>query len=282
MWKRGRILVVVFAAALLAVLVWAVLRASAPAPEPVYNGKPLSYWLGVYSSDTNVNGRTWGESEYAIQEIGTNAIPIFLQMLRAHDSLLKTKVLKWASRHRIPGIHYRDPMVINIEAMDGFSALGVRASNAVPELIKILDQNYSSSSRGCTAFTFAYIGPEAKLAVPALLRAATSTNEYVYGNSITALGGIQADPKVVVPVLIRALQNSSPVTRWNAVYGLGNFHGDAKSAVPALVAMLNDTNLDTSLGQDSLHSHIEHALQQIDPETYASVVTNAALESAKK
>jgi HEAT repeats len=282
MGKRGRVLIALTAVAVLAVLAWTLLHA--PAPEPVYNGKPLSYWLQGYMMagyNYGTNRPTAYEAAAAMRGAGTNSIPVLLQMLRAHDSPLKTKLLIWTTRHHIPGIHYTQPITLNVEASLAFYALGPQATNAVPDLIKILDQNISDGSRGSTASVLGKIGPEAAAAVPALLRAAASTNEFVYTSALSALGWIHADSGEVVPVLIKALHDPWAGTRSSAIFALGCFGGDAKSAVPALVALLNDPSLNSnrSPGPTSasfnLRGLVQKTLQQIDPGTYARVVTNA-------
>ena len=58
--------------------------------EPVYQGKSLSFWLQGYIQGGSYIG-VWPEPEVdeAVRQIGTNAIPALLHMLRAHDSKLK-------------------------------------------------------------------------------------------------------------------------------------------------------------------------------------------------
>ncbi len=295
MGKRGRFIVGALVVALLAVLAWTLLRAPAPAPEPVYNGKPLSYWLQGFGPYPNTTRPTETEALVAIQQIGTNAIPTLLQMLRAHDSPLKYKLRIWAIRRGLIRIIYKIPwdynnslpFAFNFRAMRGFQQLGPLATNAVPDLIRVLDHPVSPESESLTAGALGAIGPGAKAAVPALLRAAASTDLSVRNAALLALGQIHADPDAVVPVLIKGLQNPSNVMRWTAAGALGNFQSEAKSAVPALVALLNDPNLNlppvgTAFpGRNDLRTQVEHALKQIDPETYARVVTNAAPDSTR-
>jgi hypothetical protein len=253
-----------------------------------YNGKPLSYWFAQLDSPTNYNNNTaYQDAMNAVSQVGTNAIPILLQMLRANDSLLKTKVLTWAAQRRFLHFHYTKPNLINVRATWGFHELGPRAASAVPELVKILEQNISPESEWQTANALGFIGPEAKAAVPLLLRAAQSTNDSFRGSAFWALAGIHADADAVVPVLIRGLRDPNAVVRADAASGLGQFRSDARSAVPALVAILVDPNaasnsVPLSRGVKlSVRSFAETALQQIDPETYARVVTNTGPDSTK-
>ncbi len=96
MGKRGRILIVVVAISVVGVVGWSIFHAWSAPPEPMYQGRPLSYWLLGYSFPFNgTNAPSRADADAAIKDAGTNAIPLLLQMLRAHDSPLKTKLLRW-------------------------------------------------------------------------------------------------------------------------------------------------------------------------------------------
>src|SRR5208337_1192239 len=124
MGKRGRMVVVALAVALLAVMAWAVLRAPALGPDPVYNGKPLSYWLLAFNPAPRTPNRPAAHEAFeALRQIGSNAVPTLLQLVRAHDFPPKVKLLNWAMRHHIPGIHYSDPELFNLEGAAGFGVL---------------------------------------------------------------------------------------------------------------------------------------------------------------
>src|SRR5580698_7244640 len=138
MGKRGRVLIAATAITVLTVLAWTLLHA--PAPEPVYNGKPLSYWLqGFGNVSKNTTLPNDGEATAAIRQIGTNAIPTLLRMLRAHDSPFKSRFLKWAYHYRFVRLRYQSAGNLNMEALRGFSELGPAATDAIPDLIKTLD-----------------------------------------------------------------------------------------------------------------------------------------------
>ena len=277
MGKRGRFLIAIAAIAVLAVLAWAILLS--PAPEPFYKGKPLSYWLQGYTGNPGTNPPpTYAEANAAVDEIGTNAIPVLLQMLRAQDSPIKTKVIIWARRYRLIRNYYTVPSIQNIRARQGFEELGPRAIIAVPDLIKILDDNRSPRSQWAAACSLGSIGPGAKAAVPSLLREAVGTNQPVRMSSIMALGDIHEDPNTVVPFLIKTLHDPLKGNRSNAAFALGSFGAAATSAVPALVALFNDPNVNSNptppVASFDVRSNIKYALQQIDPKVYARVVTN--------
>jgi HEAT repeat protein len=291
MGKRGRAVILIAACGvtLLAALAWTLLHGPAFVPEPVYQGKPLSYWLrgyeGSYRGNNMPNQPTRADADAAILDAGTNAIPTLLRMLRANDSPLRRKIFAWAMNMRVFS-HHEYAASLNMQAGQGLEKLGPLAGSAVPELIKILDQTNSSGSQCWAAIALGQLGQtcgETKAAVPSLLRAAVDTNDAVRNNALFALGPIGADPDAVVPVLIKALHDPWAPNRANAASSLAHFKGDAKAAVPTLVALLSDTNINSNSPSSShpagiqvnVQTQVEFALRQIDPETYRRVVTNA-------
>jgi hypothetical protein len=271
MEKRGRVLIAVVAVAVLATLVWTLL---ARPSEPVYKGGSLSYWL-IQRTDSNSKAER-DEAATAIRAMGTNAIPTLLRMMRAKESRFKSR---WLARrwYGLFEMHFSEPAGIVARAEEGFDVLGTDAASAVPELSKILDETLSPECASRTANALGNIGPDGRAAVPSLLRAATKTKGTAHYEAFWALGKIHADPGSAVPVLLGVVSNT-PADRMYAVHALGEYRGDARTAVPTLVALLNDPNVKAispyGTGFVSDRSEVENALKQIDPETYARVVTN--------
>ncbi len=256
--------------ALLVIAVCLVLDTGGP-PEPVYNDKPLTYWLR-----RGVGPRTWfgrrgslPPEEEAVKTIGTNAIPTLLRLLRAHDGRVKRLVGEVA--RELPFIHFSYwPAVVRHEAaLFGFLNLHSKAKCAVPDLIELYQEKVSEDSQEATARALAFIGRDAEAAVPVLLQGASNAPTLVRAASIYALGEIQTSAELVVPVLINSLKDSDIYVRAAAADALAKFgikSEAAKPAVPALVNALSDTN-------ESLNAAAEEALKVIDP---------AALEKARK
>jgi len=92
MRNRYRILLAVWALLLLGLIAWPVLRRR----EPVYQGKQVSVWLVQYAQNIGFlpglpgpeNPQLEKEAETAIGHIGTNAVPIYLRMIRSGESPL--------------------------------------------------------------------------------------------------------------------------------------------------------------------------------------------------
>jgi len=95
------------------------------------------------------------------------------------------------------------------------------------------------TDRRYTADMLGYIGPEAKAAVPALVKALGDSDTGVLYCVARALGKIGPEAKAAVPALVKTLGDSDPIVRVNATWALGEIGPDAKDAVPALVKALD-------------------------------------------
>jgi HEAT repeat protein len=97
------------------------------------------------------------------------------------------------------------------------------------------------------------IGPDAKDAVPVLLRALTNQSDVVRINATAALGKIQADPSHVLPALMLRLGDSNALVRENAILAIKRFGREAKQAVPALFQLLHDEKYDPATAPPAKH-----------------------------
>jgi hypothetical protein len=258
MRKTPQIALTVSLMAVGGVIAWQVLRGR----EPGYQGKPLSVWLEGY--DVPKNQAAWQRTDEAVRQIGTNALPELLQMLRLTDSApWKQKLLALAYKQHFIKIHHIKAWGQNWRAATALGAMGSEACGAVPELIQLYENPISGPSQRYTLMALGKIGPPAKMAIPSLLRTvSTSTDEDVRANTVFALGGIHEEPEQVIPVLIKCLADPSIAVQGEAAEGLGNFRENAKPAVPALVLLLQNPNQDVV-------NHAKAALLRIDPEAAA-------------
>jgi HEAT repeats len=254
MEKKWRILLAALLVAPLCGFGWWLLRPS----EPSYKGKSLSVWLEYLASD---DGNT-PEAREAVRQIGANAIPTLLRMLRANDSPLKTKCIELLDRQHLVKVRITPALEKNYEAGDAFSALGVDAAVALPDLIQIYDEKISTDSQRMTAVSIGGIGPAASVAIPTLLRGLQTTNDPVRGYTVYALGEIHSEPVLVVPELANLLHDSNGDVRCFAAQALGEYGTSAESSVPDLIRMLNDP-------QALTRYMATNALKQIDPEADA-------------
>jgi len=239
--------------------------------EPVYQGKALSVWLQTYNSASGP-GRgspAWKETDDALGHIGTNAIPLLLRMLRARDSGLKLRLVAWAQKQQFIKIHFVPAAARNIEASRAFIDLGNTAKGAIPDLIKAYEETQSVDAWSAIEDAFAWIGPDARPALPLLLRATTNSNNRVRANALWALGEIHAEPDSCVPALLRGLNGGDAWVQTSAAHALGMFGPDASAAIPALAQFAQLSQLSgTSTSRSSViqvHFEALRALRKIDP-----------------
>jgi HEAT repeat protein len=158
---------VVMTAAFLAGFAWLVLHRH----EPYYHGKPLSFWLddACRTQAFQIEGAA-PDAEGAMRELGAHALPDLLQLLRSAN-YIPEQIMGEMSRENqfaflhMPGVDYREPMVCW-----ALKRLGPEAKPAVPQLIRLLDRR-DSDEKTAAANCLASIGPGAEAAVPALLAA---------------------------------------------------------------------------------------------------------------
>jgi hypothetical protein len=239
-----RILLVVVPIIGIGVVIWISL-ALRPPPEPVYEGRPLSYWLSGYDAG-NYNyfhphgprAPSFAETEKAITEIGTNAVPILLRMLQQRKSRVADRLWKLARKQHFIALPSRAYETQQFTALSGLRSLGSEGSVATPRLIRIYESNPSSAFlEQSVPDILGQIGPAARQAVPMLLRATGHTNEAVRNDAVYALGRIGAEPELVVPLLVKRLKDTDAQVRTQAARALGGFGGHARSAVPALMEL---------------------------------------------
>ena len=208
--------------------------------EPTYKGLPLSEWLAppVYTGSLkymDLHART-DEADKAVRQIGSNAVPVLIRMLRAKDSAFADRLRNLAGHFmRIP---YISAYEWNQRAMHGFAVLGAQAESAVPALIDIANQDGSPMARCNAMVALGYIGRVARPAVPSLLQCATNSDGTLRADAIFALGRIHSEPDKVVPALTNALHDTSFPVRLHALIALEQFGPNAKLAVPALLEFL--------------------------------------------
>jgi hypothetical protein len=258
MRKRVQIALAVLLLVVVGVIAWQVLRSS----EPVYQGRPLSGWLDQWEKSSLFPGsEARNQAQAAIRQIGTNALPLFLEWAAAHDSILKKKVMALAKRQSLIKVHLRSEEDYHARSDAGFSALGPMAKPAVPALIDLLSHE-DDQVRVAAAFDLMWIGPEAQESVPALAKCLSSTNSWILRFRATrCLAHIHMRPEMAVPGLVQNLGQSGVPER-ETIGALVAFGAQAKPAVPKLLGLLEDKNPIT-------RSSAVQALKLIDPEAAA-------------
>jgi len=223
--------------------------------EPVYQGKALRAWLSEdYSAWARQDRQAQDTAEGGIRQIGTNAIPTLLKMMRKKDSPFVSGLIPLWERHimrrpYLPAwVRSRSwfparASVLNMQALKGFEVLRANAQPAVPELITIYELHISPQQQFCVGQALLAIGPQAaRAAIPSFIRAAGSSDTRVREFAIWALSQVHAEPSLVVPALVKSLSDTSANNRSIAAMGLKEigWSGGARPAVPKLVQLLTD------------------------------------------
>jgi len=270
--------------------------------EPTYEGRTLSKWLASGASPSSLE---LSNSQHAIRQIGTNAIPCLLRWMSFEPSPLRYKILGLSSR--LPGtlpqkvypyLSGRSQDQLAQAAQFGLRTLGPEARSAAPELARLaITARYPERASSCAGL-LSSLGPDA---LPGLVAVATSTNldaarcaaggiasfgtnalphvptllralhgsrdEPAYG-AVTALGALHLWPSTVVPELTLLLDPTNhDIRRFSAVNALPQFGYEAKSAVPALQNALTDPDTQMrSLARKALTSIAPEALTNLPPQ----------------
>ncbi len=262
MGKRLRtILAAVFLIAV-GLLVWTAWRSG----EPVYQGKPLTFWIDQYQQHLLARRDTEQESKRdqaraAIREIGTNALPALLAMVGKKDLPLKTRLLTLIRKQSVIRLRLYNDDYYHARSSYGFAALGPAAKPAVPALIELL-RDRNPRVRACAAHSLGLIGPEAEAAVPALLPLLDERNEGIpILESMGALGFIHQQPEIVIPALLQFL--NGPRKDWNyatpALDALGWYRDEARFTMPVIEEYLHHPDV-------SKRNAALNALNKIDRE----------------
>ena len=197
--------------------------------DPVYHGKTLSEWLLFEYLGQDLEG----EAEPALRQIGTNAIPLLLDLVGTTEwnkGRLAAK-FKTAAGKRLPlrGIKAEDFRSMGLYA---FQELGTNAESAVPRLAKLLRNEETCME---AAAVLAGVGPKGF----AVLTNAFQDRDLVEV-VVLALGSYGGgDQKAITRLLITALKDPDPIIRGNAADRLAG--KDAALAVPALIPVLDDS-----------------------------------------
>lgn len=204
---------------------------SSQAKEPSYNNKPLSEWICCGSPD---------DQEQAFLHIGTNSLPIVLDLIGASDKNMKWVAMRLESRELREKAISGDEGVVNAireSASKAFEILGTNAESAVPQLVRILNENDQVTSI-YAADSLGRVGSKGFIALTnALTTGKTNTRVAIVGE--LAQGGFNSE--VVTPLLIGLLKDRLPDVRRLAAEGLGGRDPDV--VIPLLIQVLDDTDM---------------------------------------
>jgi hypothetical protein len=128
--------------------------------EPTYEGRSLTSWLRQLDTPQSPGAPAfWGEEDgqppeivqaiRAIRVIGTNGVPILLNLLKSKDDTTykyKNEVEKIINRLGFSNFHFYEARQKRRWAECGFIILGKQAQSAAPELMQIVQRNPDQQS----------------------------------------------------------------------------------------------------------------------------------------
>jgi HEAT repeat protein len=249
---------------------------SLPSGEPVYQGKTLRSWLEQFGTNhwaAGHGGNLDRQAEAAIQHIGTNAVPFYLQLLTARESPLKVKLLTlgqkpWLAAFHIPSVaEYRKQLDLRKTlGAYGFVALGEKAKPFIPALIA-LNNDEVRRTRHLAIFALRCLGPIASEALPEMFVCLNDPDFTIRSEAATAVGEIHQESEKSVRILIDFIEkyradriNWFPID--DAIRSLAKFGAQAKPAAPSLVELLDDP-------EQGIRGAATNALREIDPDAAA-------------
>ncbi len=232
---------------------------------PYYPGS--YYGVAVWRRRAARNPR----AERAVRALGTNALPVLVEMAASRESFFRMVLGQMALDRSMDYLHLPPQYGKHEVAAWAFKLLGPAGRPAVPVLARLLEDR-DPSVRMAAADCLAGIGPEAREAVPGLIRAlqaprgpgwnqdqAVAAAAYALGEigpaaaaAIPFLAGITNDAAQVALIKIRQgsfqafferLKDTSKPDQWcltaQAVSLLGT---NADPAIPSLLAAFQNTN----------------------------------------
>jgi len=228
---------ITLAFASLAIAVLAALTVLFPR-EPMYHGKRLSAWLrdvengGAVTTERSVHARE------ALRQIGTNAVPCLLKMLRAQDPTWKTEAVGWLQDKCNIDWSFSLANSQWQRALAGFETLGGTAEPAIPDLRAMISGADRDLAIRAMRALRGISGPQT---MPFFLEALRNTNLVMRGEAITVLGNFRGRARDAVPTLLKELESNETTIRLQAARALGDIAMDADVTVPALTRCLSDS-----------------------------------------
>jgi len=135
-------------------------------PEPKYLGRTVTEWLDRLESSESHSFDGIG-CETAFQELGTNALPVFLRYLVARDGSLRERAVGLINGQKLVRVHFKTAAERRGQIYLAISYLGTNAWSAVvPQLTKLMSNSDVEIRRyalGC--FANIYLEKTAWLAV---------------------------------------------------------------------------------------------------------------------
>jgi HEAT repeat protein len=250
------------------------------APEPSWQGKPLSRWIRGLEYE---NRNPTDEQRAALRAMGEPAVTRLVELLQRRDSSIKKWFIAYCGNHVeiqngfIAPRHVIPEDVYHAQAATALGAIGPAARSAIPALTIECTNTYhlvaararaalmkirqepitpllgpladpGSTNWSQAALTAKYLGTNGEAAVPLLINSLQSTNVGVRQYSLLALKGIASRPDIAVPALMACLRDNDAGIRRAAIDALCEFKAAKPQIVPLLLASLQYSDNNVWLG----------------------------------
>jgi hypothetical protein len=214
-------------AAVAAVWVWSPWEARRA--EPVYEGKPISYWLAPPVGGDGVIFPPKG------MVTDSNAVPFLVEALnRQSTPFEKAYASVWprlsVSLRRRLG-QPANPSHGRVVAATTLGSMGALAQPVIPALVRALNDRYPAV-RGAAASALGELGREDETVVTALRAALSDNSEEVRCYAARSLAQLGHKDRTTINALVAALSAKSAWVRFNATNALMKV--DAVAAAKAL------------------------------------------------
>lgn len=273
------------------------------APEPVYGGHRLSFWVEGLGIRSPPSGDMEGATN-AIDHIGAASLPFLLRWIQYEPAEWQRKLcvpldrLQYGWAHRLSGwllrprnlklafgsctaLHVLGPRAIPaledlrrlmnetkapMAAQRATAAMGDLGTNGLPDLLAVIENPLHPQRLVAVAVLgqMPDVGDAADTAVPAIIACIGLTNAgYLPLVAVDTLGRLKTAPELAIPALVTALQSTNTTLRSMSAEALGRFGPKAISAIPALTNALADTAPDVKF-------QARRALHAIAPATFSA------------
>ncbi|WP_150107346.1 HEAT repeat domain-containing protein [Pedosphaera parvula] len=247
MRKKPGIIIVALVTLLVAGLLWPVLHPR----EPMFHGKPESFWLyGLTNTFNPALVSAWSAHQRTWNEFGPEAVPLLVKAMQLQESPAQKAYSKY------------------------WNKLPARAQNLLPAPV-----NYSQIRIGALIMLNS-VGRRHRVPLPPLVQALEDSHWEMRMNALSCLGNnvlptLGPEKEKLLPALIRAMNDSHTEVRMNAAATLQYFPSNAQTVVPVLTKALNERDADIRI-------RAAVSLNKIDPQLAAKAGVVAVAADALK
>ncbi len=225
-----------------------VLLSSGSENDPVFEGKRLSRWLSQLRPNTGgISHRPLAEfaeddeavraGRRAVQALGPELIPRYVEMLRWEPSAFDLKWTRWADKWGLPRTLFAtDDEAVRMQGAMAIHALGTNALRAKPELLTLLTNHMTASA---AAHALAGLGPSV---LPEVVPHVQHPNGWIQCSAAFVMAQNEAAARPWVTNLNPIVNGPSSANRHLGVWVLGRIGGEHAWTVSTLSNRLNDTD----------------------------------------